>query len=109
MLAGFSCGERHEQADRRDRATLDYEATRSYQIIVQVTDKKGNAYQETITILVNDLNETPNAQQTDITLSSTAVDENSTGGPVIGILGNDDTDAGGGWAYVITSDPDQKL
>jgi hypothetical protein len=92
-----------------DGAEIDYEAGATRQITVLVTDKKGNTYQETMTISVNNLTETPNTQPTEITLSNMAVDENSAGGTVIGTLGTNDTDAGDSWTYVITLDPDQKF
>jgi hypothetical protein len=92
-----------------DGANLDYETTTSYQITVLVTDKKGLTYQEVMTISVNDVVETPNTAPTDITLTSQSIDENSSGGTVVGTLGNDDPDAGDSWTYVITSDPDQKF
>ena len=45
---------------------LNHEGQASYQVIVRVTDGGGNTYDETLTVSVNDLNETP-------TITSTAV------------------------------------
>jgi hypothetical protein len=92
-----------------DGANLDFEANPTLDIVVQVTDKQGHTYQETMTISINDLTEIVNAAPTDITLSSTSIDENSAENAVIGTLGNNDSDAGDSWSYQITSDPDQKF
>jgi hypothetical protein len=94
-----------------DGANLDFETQSTYDIIVQVTDKQGHTYQETITISINNLIEIEpvNTAPTDITLSSMTVDENSAAGTIIGTLGNNDPDSGDSWTYLITSDPDGKF
>ena len=42
-----------------DDGVLDFETQSSYQVIVRVTDCGGTTYDETLTVNVNDLNETP--------------------------------------------------
>ena len=75
-----------------DDGVLDFETQSSYQVTVRVTDSgtPGLTYDETVTITVNDLNETP----TDIALSNSAVDENvdTTGGYSVGTLTATDVD-----------------
>ncbi len=88
-------------------ADLDFEAQQSHDIVVQVTDRRGNVYSETITITLRDLADSANAPPTDITLSNASIDENSPDGAVIGTLGNNDPDAGDSWSYQIDADPDQ--
>ncbi len=90
-------------------AELDYEAQPAHDILVQVTDRRGNVYSETITINLRDLTENVNIAPTAVTLSHTAIDENSDARTVIGTLGTDDPDADDIWTYEITSDPDQKF
>jgi len=91
-------------------AELDYESGQTtYNIVVKVTDKAGNTFTKSMTISVIDVLETPNTAPTAISLSSTNVNENSAGGTVIGVLGNNDPDAGDNWTYQITSDPDGKF
>ncbi|OQY57493.1 MAG: hypothetical protein B6245_16730 [Desulfobacteraceae bacterium 4572_88] len=51
---------------------FDYETKSSYSIRVRTSDSGANAYERQFTVRVRDLNESP----TDITLDSTAVDEN---------------------------------
>jgi Ca2+-binding RTX toxin-like protein len=58
--------------------TVDFETEHSIAIDVTVTDDGGLQYTETVTIDVNDVNETP----TDIVFDLVAMDENDTNGPV---------------------------
>ncbi len=71
---------------------LDFETQSSYSVIVRVTDSGGNTYDETLTVNVNDLNETP----TDIAPNSFAVDENTdtSSGFSLGTLTATDEDGG---------------
>ena len=63
-------------------AVLDYEASGTRSILVEVDDGQGGAYQEAFIILVQDENDTP----TDIVLSSNEVAENAVIGTVVGRL-----------------------
>lgn len=60
----------------------NYETKSSYLICLRTTDNKGSSYDKNFTINVNDLNAAP----TDITLISSAVDENVAGGTTVGSL-----------------------
>ncbi len=84
---------------------LNYEAKSSYEVIVRTTDSGGLTYDKTITITVNDLNETP----TDISISASTIDENidTTGGTSIGTLSSTDPDAGDTFTYSIEGGADQ--
>ena len=66
---------------------------------MRVTDSGGNTYDETLTVNVNDLNETP----TDIALNRFAVDENTdtTGGFSVGTLTSTDEDSPETFTYSI--------
>jgi len=90
-------------------ASLDYETQPTHQVVVQVTDKQGHTYSETLTITLRDLPEAANTAPTDITLSNATINEYSPSGTPVGTLGNNDPDAGDSWTYAITSDPDQKF
>ena len=82
-------------------ANVDFEASPSHDITVEVTDAGGNTYSEVVTISVNDLNEGP----TDITLTGGNIDENSTAGTVVATLAAVDEDAGDSHTYTLTNDP----
>ena len=92
-----------------DDGILDFETKSSYQVTVRVTDSgtPGLTYDETVTITVNDLNETP----TDIALSNSAVDENvdTTGGYSVGTLTATDPDASDTQTYTIVGGADAAL
>jgi Ca2+-binding RTX toxin-like protein len=96
------------QLQVRNGATLDYEAKTSHQVTVRVTDQGGLAYDKTFTIVVNNIEpENPNGQApTDITLSATSVNENST---LVGLLGATDPNAGDTFTYALVDDPDGKF
>ncbi len=83
---------------------LDFETQSSYTVIVRVTDSGGNTYDETLTVNVNDLNETP----TDIAPNSFAVDENTdtTSGFSLGTLTATDEDGGETFTYSIVGGAD---
>ncbi len=83
---------------------LDFETKSSYSVIVRVTDSGGNTYDETLTVSVNDLNETP----TDIAPNSFAVDENTdtSSGFSLGTLTATDEDGGETFTYSIKGGAD---
>ncbi|MBA5776302.1 cadherin domain-containing protein, partial [Stappia sp. F7233] len=80
-----------------DGGLLDFETATSHQVTVEVEDSAGNTWQETFTLSVTDVNETP----TDITLSNASVAENSANGTVVGTLGAADPDAGESFTYTL--------
>ncbi len=86
---------------------LDFETKPSYSVTVRVTDSGGLTYDETLTVTVNDLNETP----TDIAPNSFAVDENTdtTSGFSVGTLTASDQDSGETFTYSIVGGADAGL
>ncbi|WP_262030241.1 cadherin domain-containing protein [Microvirga sp. Mcv34] len=89
----------------RTGATLDFEDKGSHQVTIRVTDQGNLTYDETFTIFVNNVNEAP----TSLTLSSASIDENRTGGTLVGTLVGVDLDAGSTLTYAILSDPEGKF
>lgn len=71
---------------------FDYETKPSYTICVRVTDQSGLFFDKNFVVTVNNLIE--NTVPTDITLSSTIIDENQPINTVVGALGAKDPDAG---------------
>jgi len=76
---------------------FDYETKNSYSIRVQTDDGNGGTYQEVFTIAINDLNDTP----TDISLSSTNVNEKQPVGTAVGTLSTTDEDTGDSHTYTL--------
>lgn len=86
----------------------DFEALNSYSLVVRVTDNgAGTLYAErTVTININDVNESPTA----LNITATGINENSTIGTVIGTLSSIDEDLpGDSFTYTIQNDPDGKF
>ena len=81
-------------------ASIDFETTRSYDLTVRATDSAGAAFDKTITVTVNDVNEAP----TDAALSGNSVAENSANGTAVGIVTGVDPDAGSVLSYALTND-----
>ena len=79
-------------ADLRTSMVFDFETKSAYNICVRVADQGGLTLDKNFVISVNDLVE--NNPPTDITLSSTTVDENQPVGTVVGTLGAIDPDTG---------------
>jgi hypothetical protein len=77
---------------------LDYESASSHTVTVRVTDAGGLTYDETFTINLTDVNETP----TDLSLSANTVAENAANGTVIGTVSGTDPDAGDAKSYSFT-------
>lgn len=85
-----------------DGANLDYETGGAYQITVQVTDKQGNTYLETMTIWINDVWEAPNTAPTGMQLSDNSIPEGSANGALVGVLTTTDADPGETFTYTLT-------
>ncbi len=83
----------------KDGATLDHETQDAYEITLSVEDSAGNAYSETVTINVADINEGP----TDLQLSNANINENDAGA-VVGTLTAFDPDAGDMLTYTVSDD-----
>jgi methyl coenzyme M reductase gamma subunit len=71
-------------------AELDYETKNSYLIRVRSTDSGGLSVEQTLVVMVTDVNEAPTA----VALSPDSVPENVEIGTVVGIFTTDDPDAG---------------
>ncbi|MEM7311799.1 MAG: cadherin domain-containing protein, partial [Planctomycetota bacterium] len=83
---------------------LDFESQPSYTVIVRVTDSSGLTHDETITVSVNDLNESPTA----VAISNSNVDENTdtSSGFTVGTLTASDDDSPESFAYSIVGGAD---
>ncbi|WP_216644394.1 cadherin domain-containing protein, partial [Microcystis aeruginosa] len=78
----------------------DFETKNSYSIRVKTTDQGGLSFEKTLTIAVNNVNETPgNQAPTDLALSATTVDENVPVNTVIGTFSTTDPDTGNNFTY----------
>ncbi len=78
----------------------DFETKNSYSIRVKTTDQGGLSFEKTLTITVNDVNETPgNQAPTDLALSATTVNENVPVNTVIGTFSTTDPDTGNSFTY----------
>ncbi|QDS92976.1 Cadherin domain protein [Roseimaritima multifibrata] len=88
-----------------DDGILDHERQATYEVQILVTDGAGNLFRETISVNVDDINETP----TDITPDAFNVTEltNTSGGLILGTLTTVDPDSGETFAYTINGGPDQ--
>ena len=93
-------------------ANFDYETARSHSITLRVTDGGGDAgagqelrFEKSFTIPVLNVNERPET----LTLSSTAVTENSAGGTFVGTLGTRDVDAGDAHTYSVVGGAAEKF
>jgi VCBS repeat-containing protein len=81
--------------------SANFEAKSSYSIRVKTTDQDGLFIEKVLTININDLNESA----TDITLSSTTVNENVPSNTVIASFSNNDPDANNTFSYsLVTGD-----
>ncbi len=78
----------------------DFETKNSYSIRVKTTDQGGLSFEKTLTITVNDVNETPgNQAPTNLALSATTVNENVPVNTVIGTFSSTDPDTGNSFTY----------
>ncbi|MCW1146602.1 LamG-like jellyroll fold domain-containing protein, partial [Flavobacterium lacisediminis] len=77
----------------------NFEAKSSYAIRLRTTDQGGLFFEKQFTITINNVNETP----TDITLSSTSVNENVVANTTVGTLSSTDPDAGNTFTYTLVA------
>lgn len=87
-----------------DGARLDFETAAFHEIVVEVRDRQGNTYLETMIIRVNDLAEVPNRAPTDILLSDATVSEADANGTEVGRLTAIDPDAGDSFTWRLIDD-----
>ena len=83
----------------RIKESPDFETKSSYSIRLQTTDSGGLAFEKTITLSVNDLNDAPK----DLQISASTFYENITSGSVVSILTSTDEDSGDTHAYSLVS------
>ncbi len=81
-------------------ASFDHETEASIDITVTATSDDGSTSNETFTLAVTDVNETP----TDLTISSNAVAENSAEGVAVGTVSTTDQDVGDSFTYTLLDD-----
>jgi flagellar hook-basal body complex protein FliE len=77
----------------------DFETKNSYSIRVKTTDQGGLSFEKTLTIAVNNVNETP----TNLALSATTVNENVPPNTVIGTFSSTDPDTGNTFTYSLVT------
>ena len=82
-----------------DGNLLNYESATSHNVTVRVTDSGGLTYDETFTINLTNVNETP----TDLSLSANTVAENAANGTVVGSISGTDPDSGDTKTYSLTN------
>lgn len=78
-----------------DGSLIDYEATTSYVVKVQVSDGKGGTFVKALAVAVNNLNEAP----TDLVFIGGTVDENATTNVFVGSLAAVDEETSGTYLY----------
>ena len=78
-------------------AYFDYETKNEYSVRIRTTDSGSLYYEESCTITVNDVNETP----TDLSISSNSVPENAPDTTVVGTFSTTDVDTGDSHTYSI--------
>ena len=88
-----------------DASQLNFEDASSHQITVEVTDAAGNTYEESFTINLTDVNETP----TDLTLTGGVVAENAVNGATVGVIAAADVDLGDTASFQLTNDADGRF
>ena len=81
--------------------SFNFEAKNSYKVRIRSTDFGGLATEQTFTIHVTDVNETP----TSIGLSGYSLPENNASGDEVGLLSTIDVDAGDSFTYSLVSGP----
>ena len=91
-------------ATLKTAAVLDFESQSVYQIRVRSTDTFGLSVEQTLQVIVSDVNEAPTA----VILSPSEVEENVPVGTVVGTLTTEDPDAGDTHSYAfVEGDGDQ--
>ncbi|TKB62641.1 MAG: hypothetical protein E8D48_08030, partial [Nitrospira sp.] len=81
-----------------DSSRLNYESATGHSVTVRVMDSGGLTYDETFTINLTNVNESP----TDLSLSANTVSENAATGTVVGSVSGTDVDASDTKTYSLT-------
>ncbi len=87
-----------EDAELKAGESFDFETKSSYSIRLQVSDVEDQTYEESFTIMINDVNEAPS----ELTLSALSIDENLPAGTVVGDLRLMDEDNGDSHTYFLS-------
>jgi gliding motility-associated-like protein len=80
-------------------SSFDFETKNTYSIRIRTTDASGLFFEKVFTITINNVNEAP----TDISLSSSSVDENLAAGTTVGNFSSTDVDAGDTFTYSLVA------
>ena len=83
----------------RSAATFNFETKSSYSIRIRSTDQGGLFFEQSFTITVTNVNETPTA----LALSGSTITENSAVGTSVGTLSSTDPDASGTYIYTLVA------
>ena len=83
----------------KSNEVFDFETKDSYSIRVRTDDGNGGSYEETLAIIVTDINDQP----TDISIDSNSIDENQSSGTIIGTFSTTDPDNGDSHSYTLAS------
>ena len=78
---------------------FDYETKSSYSVRIRTTDNDGAYFEKAFTISITNVNEAP----TNITLSSTTINENNSINAVVGAFSTTDVDSGDTHTYTLVS------
>ncbi|MBD2270993.1 cadherin domain-containing protein, partial [Anabaena sp. FACHB-1391] len=79
----------------KTNAVFDFETKNSYSIRVKTTDQSGLSFERQLTIGVSNVNDAP----TNLTLSTSTIEENKAVGTVVGNLTSTDQDTGNTFTY----------
>ncbi|MFY0593664.1 tandem-95 repeat protein [Roseivirga sp.] len=82
--------------------SFNFEITNSYSVRVKTEDAGGLSYEEALTIAVTNVNEAPS----DISITSSTIDENQPVGTLIGSLSSTDEDEGDTFTYSLKAGVD---
>lgn len=104
-LGIFSYNAANGQVTLTNTAVVNYEATTSYTLNLQVVDSGSLTDTMTLTINITDVNEAP----TDISLTNQTINENSAIGTVVGTLSTVDPDPANTHTYTLLSNPYNKF
>ena len=88
-----------ENGQLKTASDFNYETKSSYSIRIKTKDAGGLSFEESATILINDVNEAP----TDISLDVNTIAENQDAGSAIGTLSTTDEDNGDSFSYTLVN------
>jgi len=83
----------------RINVSPDFETKNIYSIRIRTTDAGGLFFEKSLTVIIDDVNETP----TDMSLSAAAINENVAANTAVGLLSSTDPDAGNTFTYTLVA------